>query len=532
MIDIQGALAAWIKVLSKKNVIIKRNILSEFETATFFTKLKILAVIYPTKTKNIQKCLKIANKFYVPVYPISIGKNWGYGSHVPVKNNCVVMDLSKMNKIIDFDEKLAYITVEPGVTFEQVYKFLHSKKSKLIMSVTGSSPYSSLIGNILERGVGKGRYGNRYQYACGMEIVLPNGECIHTGFARFNGAKTGQISRSGVGPGFDDMFIQSNLGVVTKMTIWLLPKPNYFQVFFYNIKEGSQLGDLIDALRVLKLEGTLEGNFLIVNDYRLLSFNEKYSSKNKGEQPLTLLELEKLKKSLKWGGAWNGEGALLSASKEQGISTRKRVQKLLKNNVSRLIFFDEMKAKATKILDLPLRLFTGIDLKKTVNDAFYKSTFLGIPTMNGINSIYWRKKSFSTKALNPDMDNCGILWIDAIAPFEGNSVSIVIQIMKKQFLRYGFEPNIGINCVTERSVYITGEILYDRNIKDNDKKAIKCYKKTFKELVKKGFIPNRLTVNSMDLLPSSNDDYDTFLHKLKKTIDPNNILSPGRYGIY
>ena len=130
------------------------------------------------------------------------------------------------------------------------------------------------------------------------------------------------------------------------------------------------------------------------------------------------------------------------------------------------------------------------------------------------------------------MDNCGILWIDAIAPFEGNSVSIVIQIMKKQFLRYGFEPNIGINCVTERSVYIIGEILYDRNIKDNDKKAIKCYKKTFKELVKKGFIPNRLTVNSMDLLPSSNDDYDTFLHKLKKTIDPNNILSPGRYGIY
>ena len=40
MIDIQGALAAWIKVLSKKNVIIKRNILSEFETATFLLSKK------------------------------------------------------------------------------------------------------------------------------------------------------------------------------------------------------------------------------------------------------------------------------------------------------------------------------------------------------------------------------------------------------------------------------------------------------------------------------------------------------------
>ncbi len=300
MSDIRKALEAWTKVLSKKNVIVDRGIISNFETATFFTEQKITAIIRPTTTKSIQECLKIANKFHAPVYPISTGKNWGYGSSVPVKNGCVIMDLSRMNKILDLNEKLAYITVEPGVTFEQVNKFLQSKKSQLIMSVTGSSPFSSLIGNILERGVGKGPYGNRYQYACGMEIVLPNGECIHTGFDRFKGAKAGQISRSGVGPGFDDMFIQSNLGIVTKMTIWLLPKPNYFQVFFYNIKEESKLKELIDALRILKLEGTLEGNFLLANDYRLLSFNEQYSSKKMGKLPLTDYELEKLKKHWKW----------------------------------------------------------------------------------------------------------------------------------------------------------------------------------------------------------------------------------------
>ena len=44
---------------------------------------------------------------------------------------------------------------------------------------------------------------------------MPTGECIDTGFSRFDGAKTGPLSRWGVGPSLDGLFSQSNFGIVT-----------------------------------------------------------------------------------------------------------------------------------------------------------------------------------------------------------------------------------------------------------------------------------------------------------------------------
>lgn len=50
----------------------------------------------------------------VPVYPTSRGRSWGFGSRVPAADGCVLLDLGRMNRIVGFDERLAYVTVEPG----------------------------------------------------------------------------------------------------------------------------------------------------------------------------------------------------------------------------------------------------------------------------------------------------------------------------------------------------------------------------------------------------------------------------------
>ena len=113
---------------------------------------------------------------------------------------CVLMHLGRMNRILDFNENLAYVTVEPGVTQAQLFQFLKERRSRLWIDASGGHPDSSILGNTVERGFGHTPYGDHFANSCAYEVVLPTGECIDTGFARFDGAKTAPCYRWGVGP--------------------------------------------------------------------------------------------------------------------------------------------------------------------------------------------------------------------------------------------------------------------------------------------------------------------------------------------
>jgi 4-cresol dehydrogenase (hydroxylating) len=152
----------------------------------------------------------------------------------------------------------------------QLHAFLAERGSNLMMSVTGAHPESSLIGNIVERGIGQGPYADRFSHVCALEVVLPTGECIHTGFDRFAGCPSAPVARWGVGPSLDGLFSQSNLGIVTRMTLWLLPRPRHFQVLLGGLHDDARLGPLVDACRELRLEGTLRGPAIIFNDFKAL----------------------------------------------------------------------------------------------------------------------------------------------------------------------------------------------------------------------------------------------------------------------
>ncbi len=110
----QQALHEWSEVLGSEHVLTDPPTLQAFGTSTFETRQRVPAVLRPATREHIQLSLRIANKHRTPVYVISSGFNWGYGSRVPVEDNCVILDLRRMNRILDFSEELAYITVEPG----------------------------------------------------------------------------------------------------------------------------------------------------------------------------------------------------------------------------------------------------------------------------------------------------------------------------------------------------------------------------------------------------------------------------------
>jgi 4-cresol dehydrogenase (hydroxylating) len=107
----------------------------------------------------------------------------------------------------------------------------------------------------------------------------------------------------------------------------------------------------------------------------------------------------------------------------------------------------------------------------------------------------------------------------------------VLEILEKAYKEYQFEPNMGLNMMSDRNIACTSAIIYDREEPGEDQRAMECYNAMNKALAAEGYMPYRLGVQSMDKMYSDSEEYRNFLRRLKLTIDPNNILSPGHYGI-
>src|SRR5262249_62028877 len=85
------------------------------------------AIVRPATRGEVQHCVRVADRFAVPLYAVSSGKNWGYGSRVPAFDGSVVLDLGRLNRIIELDEELAYVVVEPGVSQRQLHAYLREQ---------------------------------------------------------------------------------------------------------------------------------------------------------------------------------------------------------------------------------------------------------------------------------------------------------------------------------------------------------------------------------------------------------------------
>jgi len=522
------ALNEWAAAVGAEFVICDPHIRKEAETATFATTQTIPAIIRPADRDELQECMRIANQFRIPVYPVSSGKNWGYGSRVPSRDASVIIDLSRMNRIVDFHEKLAYVTVEPGVTQRQLFQFLQDRQSSLWMDATGSSPDCSLIGNVMERGFGHTPYGDHFAQVCGFEVVLPTGEIAETGFSRFSGAQTGPVYRWGVGPTLEGLFSQSNLGIVTRMTIWLMPAPECFEAFFFQCDRHDQLDPLIEALRPLRLQGILRSTVHVANDYKVLAGIQQYPwEETQGVTPLSPDLMRQLRERLKFG-AWSGSGGLYG-TRGQVAEARKAVRKALKGKVNRLQFLDDRKLAFASRFARLYQLLTGWDLRKTLDLARpVYGLMKGTPTEQPLASAYWRKKNPPPSKANPDRDGCGLLWCAPVVPMEGHHAAAVADLSGRIMLDYGFEPSISMTLITERAAACVISISYDRHETGQDERAMACYRHLQRELTSHGYYPYRLGIQAMSEL-SAQDGQSHLVRALKEALDPNGVLAPGRY---
>ena len=525
----ENGAANWESVVGAPNVIADPAALREAETGTYHTGNRVPAIVRPANRREVQECLRVANRCKISVYPVSGGKNWGYGSRMPSSDNCVILDLSRMNRIVEFNEELGYVTLEPGVTQAQLQKFLQERGSKLWMDSTGASPECSIIGNTVERGFGHTPYGDHFGTSCGLEVVLPDGSVIETGMSRFESAHAGPTYRWGVGPFLDGLFSQSNFGIVTRMTQWLMPAPEYFQAYYFKVERDEGLVDIINALRPLRLNGTIRSASHIVNDYKVVSALQQYPyDRMNGQTPLRGPVLDELRKGLKIG-MWNGSGALYG-TKGQVAEARRLLKAALKGKAHQLVFLDDAKLKLAARLSKPFEMVFGWNLEKTL--ALLKPVYglmKGIPTDHPLSSTYWRKRTPPpAQNMHPDRDGCGLIWCNAICPTDGAHARRVATLATSICLECGFEPAISITMLTERTLANIISLAYDRSVDGEDARAFACYKRLLAELAKEGYYPYRLAVGAMGAM-NDGSDYNRILSALKDTLDPNNVLSPGRY---
>lgn len=516
-----GALCAWRDAIGDAYVQTDEASLRQVETATFGTGQEVPAIISPANREEVQQCVRIANHYRVPIYPISTGKNWGYGSRVPVRSGCVVMSLARLNRIVDFNEELAYITVEPGVTFREVNKYLAKQDSGLMVSVTGSTIDASLIGNAMERGLGIGAYGDRAAHACDLEVVLATGEVLRTGFGRYSGAAAG-VSSWGVGPSLDGLFTQSNLGIVTRMTFWLMPRSAHRHSVYFTVTH-KKFEPLVDALRRLRLLRICDEPIRLYNDYKTLSGTIQFP-RQAAQDPGFISQslMASIREALSIG-AWCGEIYFDADSEDQCTVQQELVYATLKDLADTLYFVDYHGTRRVPTKGSEETGELRLEPSSDVEQAHH------LETPGGIRSVYWRKKSPVPEDMDPDLDACGVFWCAPAVPLTGSHVAQAVGCMENIMLAAHYEPIISIILLTERLAIVNASLVYDREEPGEDERALECYHTLLRKLLDLGYVPYRLGIQSMDSLPDPSGDYSAVMARIKSAVDPNNILAPGRY---
>jgi 4-cresol dehydrogenase (hydroxylating) len=222
------------------------------------------AAIAPDTVEQVQAIMRIANQKRIPIYPISTGRNLGYGGSAPVLSGSVVLDLKRMNRVLEVDERNASCLVEPGVSYFDLYNYIEERQLKVWIDAPDPG-WGSVMGNALDGGGGWTAYPFRDHFGahCGMEVVLADGTLVRTGMGAMPNSKAWQQNKWGYGPWVDGLFRQSNMGVVTKMGFWLMPRPEAYISGTATVTRRQDLAPLLDTLNLLENQHVVNGSTAI-----------------------------------------------------------------------------------------------------------------------------------------------------------------------------------------------------------------------------------------------------------------------------
>lgn len=491
----------------------------------------LLGAIRVSTPEDVVEVMTSSDRIGVPVHPISTGKNWGYGSALPVSQECLLLDLSGLNRILDFDPELGVVTVEPGVTQAQLAAFLDAGSHPFLVPVTGAGPNAGLLSNALERGYGVTPQVDHFAAVTDIEAVLADGSRYRSMLSEAAGPDLAKLFRWGIGPYTAGLFTQSGFGVVTRMSIALARRPEAVCVGLFGLPDDALLGPAVEAVRAIlqRLPG-VTGAINLMNRHRVLSMSAPYpwdSLNALGVIPDEVLaRMGREYQVMPWTGF-----CTLYGTRDVVRAAQREIRSRLSGLARRLLFVTPRRAQQLHALSRWLPGSVGQRLH-AVSDTLRKSLELvsGRPNETALPLAYWRNRNGAGPApRNPAHDACGLIWYAPLVPMRAACAIRYAALVREVTTKHGLEPLITFTSLSERVFDSTVPLLFDSQSPNAAAQARACYDELLRRGREAGFFPYRMPVDALPSLSALAPHATDFNDRLARALDPSRRLAPGRY---
>jgi len=213
------------------------------------------AAVWPANTEQVSRILILANEAGFPVIPRGAGTGLA-GSAVPVWGG-LVMDLCRMNRIVDIRIPDRLAVLQPGVVYADLQKAL-SPHGFFFPPDPASGKACTIGGNVATNagGIRGAKYGVTRDYVLGLEVVLPDGRILRTGSSCMKSVSGYDLTRLFVGS-------EGTIGVVTEIILKINPKPKASST---GLARFASLGDAGQAVTDIMHSGIIPSVLEILDE--------------------------------------------------------------------------------------------------------------------------------------------------------------------------------------------------------------------------------------------------------------------------
>jgi 4-cresol dehydrogenase (hydroxylating) flavoprotein subunit len=463
------------------------------------------AVLMPETVEEIQAILRIANQRGVPLWTHSQGRNNGYGGPAPRVTGSVNVSLRNMDKVLEINEECAYAVVEPGVRWFDLYEAIKAGGHRLMPSIADVG-WGSVIGNTLDHGITYLPPGQDMAAQCGMEVVLADGEVMRTGMGALPGSRSWHVYKRGLGPTPDQLFMQSNFGIVTKMGYWLQPYPEVYMPLWMRVWNDEDLPRVIDTLRELLLDGTIRMVPQILSAVLMASILSDRDRWWQGEGPIPDATIDEIGRELEIG-RWIMRFALYE---DDAVADHKfkKIKEAFERIPGAEVWGEKHAPEEIPNLEHPVEQVQG-----------------GVPSLDLNQMTGWYGG-----------EEGGHIGFSPVAPLTAHDAVALRDLLRGMIEEAGLDYMPSLIPVNARSFVHVTLIIFDTKNEEQCRSAYEVSQRLVREAGKLGYGEYRAHLSFMDIAAeqySFNDHaYRRFNEKLKDALDPNGILSPGRHGIW